>query len=242
MVALLAQAPMPSTDRSGSAPLPPQEPAETDAPAPALQLAATGTEATERKIASAPRLAAEPLVTPAQDQATPASVPVETRAPAPAPSAPSPSAAPAQQDLAALIDRIVEARAAAAPQTVRASLVHEEFGSVSLNFRSEQAHIHVTLGSADPGFAPAVQAAAAATLSAETRGEPDRRDHSAQQQPGPETAAHGNPSSPQNGAQERPSTEGRAAARKHGFEQPASRSSDNTPTHPAPHRRSGIYA
>lgn len=68
----------------------------------------------------------------------------------------------ALQDVSALVDRIAEARAAAAPHTIRAALMHEEFGAVSLNFKADAAHINVTLGSADPDFSSAAQAAVAA--------------------------------------------------------------------------------
>lgn len=77
---------------------------------------------------------------------------------------PAAPAALAQQghDFAALVDRLVEARDAASPQTVSAAIRHAEFGQVSLRFDQGDNGLSVAMTSADPDFARAVQAAAPA--------------------------------------------------------------------------------
>jgi hypothetical protein len=159
--------------------------------------------------------------------------------------APSPSTKPTQ-DVAALIDRITEARAAAAPHVVRAALVHEEFGSVSVNFRTEASHIHVTLGSADPGFAPAVQAAAAASL-AGTAAQDDanqRRDAPVPEPTAqtPDTAARNDASAQQQPGRDRAPASERHTQREAFGRQGQSASSERNPSAPTPRRRGGIYA
>ncbi|HKX77841.1 MAG TPA: hypothetical protein VJM34_04900 [Novosphingobium sp.] len=109
-------------------------------------------------------------------------VPANADAPRPAPAAvPSPapsigpeprvgSAAPVQaslrpvaetpHDFATLVDRLTEAREAASPHAVRATIAHDQFGPVSMRLRVEGTGLSVSMTSADPDFAPAVQAAA----------------------------------------------------------------------------------
>ena len=78
-------------------------------------------------------------------------------------SASSSPAADAQRcDVATLVDRLVEARAAAQPQNVQGALTHHDFGRIELRFNDDPAGLAVALSSRDPDFAPAVQAAAAA--------------------------------------------------------------------------------
>jgi hypothetical protein len=67
-----------------------------------------------------------------------------------------------RQDFAALVDRLVEARSASAPQSTHASLVHAEFGQVSLQFQQDGSDLTVAMSSADPDFARAAQSAQAA--------------------------------------------------------------------------------
>lgn len=163
----------------------------------------------------------------------------------PTAAAPSPATTPTQ-DVAALIDRITEARAAAAPHVVRAALVHEDFGSISLNFRTEASHIHVTLGSADPGFAPAVQAAAAASLAADTARDDtgNRRDApppppTAQAQ---DTATRNDASAQQQAARDR-APAGERQTQRAALGRPGQDSStETTSSAPPPRRRGGIYA
>jgi hypothetical protein len=68
-------------------------------------------------------------------------------------------------DMAALVDRLVEARAAArsglSSPVVQASLTHTDFGRVSLRFNSDEDGLSVSMASSDPDFAPAAQAALA---------------------------------------------------------------------------------
>lgn len=78
---------------------------------------------------------------------------------------PAPAATPSRTpDFAALIDRLVEARAAAQatlePHTVNAAIQHADFGEVSLQFRHDTAGLSVVMASADPDLAKALQVAA----------------------------------------------------------------------------------
>jgi Meckel syndrome type 1 protein len=150
----------------------------------------------------------------------------------------------AAPDLAALVDRIVEARAGAAPDTVRAALVHQEFGSVSLRLRTEDTHIHVTLGSADPGFAPAVHAAAA-TAMAGNANDGERREQSAPQSQHQAhqhaTGAQNAPTSQQHqSARNSASTTERVSNRSDGSVRDASEQAQQSQS--APDRRNGVYA
>jgi len=67
--------------------------------------------------------------------------------------------------MANLVDRLVEARAAArattSPQVVQASITHAEFGRVALRFEQGEDGLSVSMSSADPTFAGAAQAALA---------------------------------------------------------------------------------
>lgn len=69
-------------------------------------------------------------------------------------------------DFAALVDRLVEARAAArssaSPQVVQASIAHGQFGPVGLRFEQGRDGLSVSMTSADPEFARSAQAALAA--------------------------------------------------------------------------------
>ena len=73
----------------------------------------------------------------------------------------APASAPARHDFAAMIDRLFEARDMAGAQPVAMTLRHDDFGAVSLNFRSSDNGLTVTMASADPDFARAVNAAGA---------------------------------------------------------------------------------
>ena len=95
------------------------------------------------------------------------------------------------QDFNALIDRLVEARDAASPQTFKTSVTHGEFGKISLNFHQDDGNLHVSMKSLDPGFATAVHAASVARQtmgSGETGSNSEtnspRQDGTAQQQGG----------------------------------------------------------
>jgi hypothetical protein len=186
---------------------------------------------------------AMPFARPAMDASTLAA---EFRS-APTPTAPTTSTASANptQDIAALVDRITEARAAASPHSIRASLVHEDFGAVSVNLRTEASHIHVTLGSADPGFAPAVQAAAAsASLAGNNSDEANaRRDAPTPQSftPTQDNSARADTSSQQQAGRDRaPAPERNPGRETLGRQTPAAGERDASPS--ASRRRGGLYA
>lgn len=76
--------------------------------------------------------------------------------------APVQAATPAQpgHDFVKLVDRLIDARDSAAPQSVvSAAIKHAEFGQVSLHFQQDASGLTVSMASADPDFQPAVQAA-----------------------------------------------------------------------------------
>jgi hypothetical protein len=111
----------------------------------------------------AERTATDFTAAPATNDAQPAlaaAAPALAAAAAPAPTVPVVQMP--RQDFAALVDRLVEARNAAAPQSTHASLVHAEFGQVSLHFQQDGGDLKVAMSSADPDFARAAQAAQAA--------------------------------------------------------------------------------
>jgi hypothetical protein len=186
-----------------------------------------------------------PAVQPSASDSLMASMPTTTDARPALVAAPGPSSATsAGQDIASLVDRIVEARAAAAPDTIRASLVHEEFGSVSLSLRTDASHIHVTLGSADPTFAPAAHAAAASLANNAGAGQDERREqaaHQPQQQPGHDAGAPNAQTSQQHqSARNSASTSERVSPRDSGQNRDGPEQAQ--PSQIAPDRRSGIYA
>lgn len=230
-VQVLAQSPATGDQPETGAPALPELAPSGDKPAPASPAdhkAAQSTPAAPVDLPAAPRLDAPSLA-----------VPNDLR-PAPAQPAFAAAASPQAQDIGALVDRIAEARAAAAPEGIRAALMHEDFGAVSLRFRADESHIQVTLGSNDPGFAPAVHAAAAASLADDKAGQGDRRDAP---RPQAQDTATQNQQAQQQAQQQstRERTAERAPARHAAPDRtgPAA-SSDETPSTPL--RRSGIYA
>ncbi|MBB3956551.1 hypothetical protein [Novosphingobium sediminicola] len=80
-----------------------------------------------------------------------------------------PSESGASRDMSALVDRLVEARAAmrsgASTQWVQTSIQHAEFGRVALQIRQDGNNLSVAMASSDPDFAPAAQAALNASQS-----------------------------------------------------------------------------
>ncbi|OYW44813.1 MAG: hypothetical protein B7Z08_02125 [Sphingomonadales bacterium 32-68-7] len=64
-------------------------------------------------------------------------------------------------DLATLVDRLIEARENARP-AASATLMHADFGEVSLKFGHDNGNLTVALANSDPGFVRAVNAAVAA--------------------------------------------------------------------------------
>lgn len=75
--------------------------------------------------------------------------------------APDAVAAPPRHDFAAVIDKLAEARELARPGRADMHVAHREFGQVSVQFELAGQALKVAMTSADPGFAPAVQAALA---------------------------------------------------------------------------------
>ncbi len=63
------------------------------------------------------------------------------------------------QDFSALVDRLVEARESARTGSVNLSVMHADFGEVSLRFNHDNGNLSVAMASRDPDFARAVNAA-----------------------------------------------------------------------------------
>lgn len=95
---------------------------------------------------------------------TPAAQPVVTdAAPHAVKTAPEIANAPhaiRPHEFATLVDRLVEAREAARPADAKLTVMHADFGQVSLRFGHDNGNLTVSMASNDPGFAPAVTAAA----------------------------------------------------------------------------------
>jgi hypothetical protein len=125
---------------------------------PVLTLASAGTTATAQTLAAS------------GGAATPSAL----MSNAVATTAQQPAGAPT--DMAALVDRLVEARAAArsglGAQSTMASISHADFGRVSLRFDQDDTGMNISMTSRDPGFAPAAQAALAQnpSVAASTQG------------------------------------------------------------------------
>lgn len=153
-----------------------QADAPKDRPATAAQAAAVDSRKPEP---AEPARQQPALATPQPSLDAPAIVPVAD--------APKTTAEGIQSghDFAELVDRLVEAREAASPDTVRAAISHSEFGQVSLRFDQDANGLSVSMTSADPDFAGAVQASAA-SAQAQTQadgGSHQRQDSQGQQQP-----------------------------------------------------------
>jgi hypothetical protein len=124
---------------------------------------AAGLAAPAVRAVLAERAAAELGPVPATAEGQPplaAAVPGVTAAATPVTTTGVPAVEMPRHDFAALVDRLVEARNASAPQSIHASLDHAEFGQVSLNFQQDGDDLKVAMSSADPDFARAAQAAA----------------------------------------------------------------------------------
>ena len=95
---------------------------------------------------------------------TPAAQPVAAdAAPQTVKTAPEIASAPhaiRPHEFATLVDRLVEAREAARPADAKLTVMHADFGQVSLRFGHDDGNLTVSMASNDPGFAPAVTAAA----------------------------------------------------------------------------------
>ncbi len=181
-VAALHAAPVTAELTSATAPL--TRPAKSLRPravstASPAQSLATASAMLTGKSGDAPALVFEPLqgkpALPGNAQSLTAGTNSPLVAPQPGEPASAASAlAPARPlDFAGLVDRLVQARDAAAPQSVSLALTHAEFGKISLRFEHDATGLSVGMTSPDPDFARAVSAAI-----------PAERPASADQQPG----------------------------------------------------------
>ena len=131
-----------------------------------------------------------PVVSPEATRG-PATLPFQQITPLATPLPQPVAVTPAAHDMSALVDRLVEARAAArtaaSPLTVTTAVRHAEFGSVSLKFDTAGDGLSVTMASNDPGFAPAAQAALASQVApattADTTGQQNPQRQHAPDQP-----------------------------------------------------------
>lgn len=111
----------------------------------------------------------------------------ETAAPGPSASRISHEARTERIDFATLVENVARAREEASPRAVTASINHAEFGRVTLRFdREEDRGMSVTMASADPGFARAVNATAEASRTpTESTGQNPQSQADARTQSGP---------------------------------------------------------
>ena len=164
------------------------------------------------------------------------------------------------EDFNTIVARLNEARNDASPDTVRTSLNHAQFGQVSLQMRQHDGGLSVTMASADPSFAPAVQAAVVSSQAADSAA----RDGAQQQQAGahgqshnpgarsdmtsgaPEGGGNGGGASGASTGQGRDPSHGAAPQRTRNLgphsPSPSSSRSDAGPTGRAASRPGGIYA
>lgn len=101
---------------------------------------------------------------------------------APVPMTQQPAQAVRPQDLDALVDRLVEARDNARAGNASVTVMHEDFGKVSLRFTHENGGLSVTMANNDPGFARAVNAAVAPdpSMNGEAQSQAERRSEGGQ--------------------------------------------------------------
>lgn len=153
------------------------------------------------------------------------------------------------QDIGTLVDRLVEAREAAMPHVVRAAVSHGQFGSIAMQFQSDDTRLSVTMTSADPDFAPAVQAAAAqaAASSDQSSGQSRSDAHSRQDQQ--QQAQQQSGASTSTGGQSQSHAEGRTGADRdsgRAGQQARTGAGQSDPDHPQSRQQSasqgGIYA
>ncbi|MCB2049258.1 MAG: hypothetical protein KDE32_13690 [Novosphingobium sp.] len=177
--------PVSGSGKSVSAPVAPRPDAGSDQPAGLPDLTPTSPEPEADN--PAPRAAGPAPI----EQADAAAAPVmpdsplapiaETRAaataqPLSAVSVRAPDAAP--QDFGDIVERLARARETEQPDLVRTTVSTRDFGPVAMQMRTVENRLHVAMINADPGFAPAVQAASATAAS----GQQSSPDSSSQQQ------------------------------------------------------------
>lgn len=157
-----AEPTLPQAPQVAAAELPPvallrDGPRQAPPPRVAATLRLLAEAAPDKGTIAAPELplAAAATATPAQ-QLPFVSIPAAASANAPAT---APTAMAAGHDFAQMIDRLVAARENTQPHAATLALAHADFGQVELRFNSDTNGLSVSLASADPDFARAVQAA-----------------------------------------------------------------------------------
>lgn len=100
-----------------------------------------------------------------------------------APSSPAGPAGPDVHDFTQIVERLARAREGEQGGVVRSTLATREFGVVAMQMRPVEGRLHVSLTSADPGFAPAVQAVNAPAATGQ-QAAPDNSSQSQSQQHG----------------------------------------------------------
>lgn len=147
--------------------------------------------------------------------------------------APAPAAPESRQDFVALVERLIDSRKALSPAPVQTALAHAEFGEITFRFAHDERGLSVAMASADPDFAPAVQAAMPAERPDRATHEQSRGQPGSGQPPGAQGAVDdrgGNHTAPQSRAT--PDRNARHAADPN----PGSHEDDR------PNRRAGIFA
>lgn len=153
----------------------------------------------------------------------------------PAPNAPGDAQ---RHDFAAIVDRLVEAREAVQPQTVKAAINHTAFGQVALNFDYSGSSLTVSMRSDDPAFAPAAQAAASQGAGAhDNGGSAQRQDASGQPSGGQQATGQASGQ-----AQSQGSAPNGERQRGDGSEQTANTSAGKPGEEKRPGQHNGIYA
>ncbi|HEX8055322.1 MAG TPA: hypothetical protein VF481_01570, partial [Novosphingobium sp.] len=250
-------APQPATEQA--APAQPAAALQTQA-ATAAQANAASPRRDAAPAADAPASPAKPVTAAADLPATPTQASVAAPAQpmfamqdgqsfsqttAPVTSAPATHAvAPTGHDFATLVDRLVEARDAASPASVHAAITHSEFGQVSLRFDQDANGLSVSMSSADPGFARAVQASSAQSQMSGENTNDRNGDRGTQRQDtsGPQQQTAGSAS-----GQSQSQAQSQSSARDDRASQAQNSRTGRTPGQPTPDAdpadtRGGIYA
>jgi hypothetical protein len=147
--------------------------------------AQTGGSPDRRAATSAPAIqhsASPHTLQPASLEATALPTAASAVRDAPAPVQPGLPHAVRPQDLTTLVDRLVEARDNARSNNASLTVMHADFGQVSMHFAHDNGNLTVSLTNNDPGFARAVNAAVApdGSMNADTQSQGDRRGDAAQ--------------------------------------------------------------
>lgn len=206
----------------GIAAIPPTEPSLDPIPTPVIQRPVKDVLADETQ-----PLAAPTAMTSKGEPSPSADSPAATFAPA--------ASQPGRADFATVIDRLLEARDAAVTRPVAMTMRHDDFGSVSLHFRTGDDGLSVTMASPDPDFARAVNAATAtATAPAASSSQSD----TSRQSGDPAPSRQGGGMADDHAAQSRGGSRSTGRSDANGRREP-SRPHDNDQRQ---HSRSGIFA